>query len=130
MWTFESSTGKMFWPSSDKSAQGYSGHGEGKNKPLLQTAKDVGPIPTGIWHIGPAFTHPHLGPLVMPLLPAHGTNTYGRDHFYIHGENASRPPGLASKGCIVLDHWTREAIADGKDRLLVVVSERPATVLV
>jgi hypothetical protein len=111
---------------------GYSGRGVGRNRPFDSTAKmpdraetetmrNLGPLPAGRWRIGPAFTHPILGPLVMPLLPVEGTETYGRTGFLVHGDSRE---GNASSGCVVLGHFEREAISravEAGDRDLTVV---------
>ncbi len=96
---------------------GYSGHGEGRNNPALQKKQKVGPIPQGLYKIGPAYQHARLGPCVMNLDPMPGTDTFGRSLFCIHGDNANHD---ASEGCIILGPTIRRQIAASSDRLLLV----------
>ena len=116
-WAYEQVTGRLASEDGSIEAAGYSGHGEGVNNPDFQEQHDVGPIPRGTWTIGPAITHPRMGPLCMALTPDETTETFGRSGFFIHGD---LPDGLrdASHGCIVLAHATRLALADSDDRRL------------
>lgn len=99
--------------------KGYSGHADGMDNPSLQDVKSVGPIPRGLWTIGPKYdTHDH-GPVVMRLTPDKTTNVFGRDGFLIHGNSAK---GDASRGCIILSRRIREQIAGGVDKRLEVVA--------
>ena len=86
---------------------GYSGTGKGRNAPAMQAVAGVGPIPKGVWKIGPAYHHPVLGVLTMDLEPMPGTDTFGRSLFRIHGNDAEND---ASHGCIILPAWIRVAI--------------------
>src|SRR5215469_14959261 len=52
-WTYERSSGKMFDPGGMLVGFGYSGIGIGKNNPEAENIEDVGPIPQGIYTIGP-----------------------------------------------------------------------------
>ena len=99
---------------------GYSGYRKGKDNPGMQNIHDVGPIPRGFWHIGPAHDDPHTGPITMDLIPYPGTETFGRDLFRIHGDSKS-DPGNASHGCIILARDIREKIASSSIQLLEVV---------
>jgi Protein of unknown function (DUF2778) len=103
---------------------GYSGSGEGKNNPALQGVPDVGPIPRGLYAIGPlewtTGAGPH-GPDVLRLTPAPGNDMHGRAGFLIHGD-AIEHPGAASRGCIVLPRSTRWRIAASGDRELLVIA--------
>ena len=98
---------------------GYSGKGVGKNNPNMEQAKNVGPIPRGKYTIGPAYTHPHKGPITMNLTP-NGHPTYGRSDFLIHGDSRAHP-GNASEGCIILPRNIRNRIATSGDTVLEVV---------
>lgn len=101
---------------------GYSGFGPGKNNPNSQNLVGIGPIPRGAYLIGKeeeeSDTH---GPVAIHLIPLTGTETFGRSGFMIHGDSREHP-GAASHGCIILDRSTREKVADGHDRLLIVLS--------
>lgn len=97
---------------------GYSGFGPGLDNPDLQDVQNVGPIPQGLWTIGPAEDRPGtLGPCVMPLTPYDGTDTFDRSGFYIHGNSSAHPEG-ASHGCIVMGPDIREQVAESGDPLL------------
>jgi len=98
------------------SANGYSGHGPGLNNPSQQGTKYYpgvpgsygGPIPVGTYGIGPPTTL--IGPVTIPLTPLPGTKMFGRNGFYIHGDNSARN-NSASEGCIVLPPGPRKKIA-------------------
>jgi len=116
MWTYAQKTGVL---ARDGIAQGhgYSGAGGARNNPDAQRVKGEGPIPAGHYRIGPAYTHPRLGPLTMNLAPEPGTETFGRALFRIHGDNQTHD---ASHGCIVLSRPLRERIAQSGDIFLTV----------
>ncbi len=95
----------------------YSGRGDFKNDPAQTAVPDEGPIPVGMYGIGPGYDHPELGPIVMNLTPKPGCNTFGRDLFRLHGDSAAHP-GDASHGCIVAPHSLRAAINATQDRIL------------
>jgi hypothetical protein len=99
-------------------ARGYSGNGDGKNNPLKQNVKGVGPIPRGnyIVTLKPIDTVSH-GPCVLVLTPAPSNEMFGRSAFLIHGDSKSAP-GSASKGCIIVGRAARERIAASGDSLL------------
>jgi hypothetical protein len=104
---------------------GYSGHGHGLNNPAMQDVQKVGPIPMGFYTIGPAHTHPRLGPVVMFLTPDETNNMYGRGDFFFHGDNAEMNH-TGSEGCPVQGKPARESVAanigkyPGSDRLEVI----------
>lgn len=101
---------------------GYSGHGDGLNNPSWEPVKGVGPIPAGVYIVGPAYTHPHLGPCVMNLDALPGKEIpFGRGLFRIHGDNRYLNH-TASDGCIILARLFRDRIAYSTDRDLTVVA--------
>lgn len=100
---------------------GYSGHGDGLNDPADQQVRNVGPIPQGMYTIGPAFTHPAAGPVTMRLTPGPKTETFGRDGFLIHGDSASQDHS-ASRGCIIMPRVVRAAVSASKDTALKVTA--------
>lgn len=111
MFIYEQSTGKLSHNGVVVGlpvGAGYSGHGPGRNVPAEQMVPNVGPIPVGVYSIGPVFDHPQKGPRVMRLTPVSDTVTFGRSGFMIHGDNAK---GDASEGCIILPRAVREAIS-------------------
>lgn len=125
MWTWKQSTGELNFVADDPvgytQSTGYSGYGQGKNNPAMQAMPDVGPIPCGMYTIGPAFFDSEKGPCVMALVPDPANEMFGRGGFLIHGDSIE-DPGFASHGCVILDHATRETIAVSSDRRLQVVA--------
>lgn len=120
MITYKISTGQL-WRDQTLLGVGYAGHGAGLNNPAMQDAKGVGPIPVGLWRIGAWVDHPHLGPVAAALKPIKLTASYGRDGFFIHGDNALMNH-TGSDGCIVLSRALRQAIkATGEKQLTVIV---------
>lgn len=120
-WRFQQSTGD-FWHDGEYEGRGYSGHGAGVNNPALQNVAQAGPIPVGLWKIASPITHPHLGILAFPLSPLHGTETFGRSGFFIHGDNSLLNMS-GSEGCIILGRAIRAALAhDVGDNTLEVVA--------
>lgn len=119
MITYNIKTGQL-WHDDKELGVGYSGHGKGLNNPDMQSEKGVGPIPVGLWRIGSWINHPHLGVLVAALKPIRLTSTYGRDGFFIHGDNRLMN-NTGSDGCIVLSNALRKALkATGETQLTVV----------
>jgi hypothetical protein len=120
VFTYEQITGRLF-RDGVLVGLGYSGHGEGRNKPAWQSVSCVGPIPQGKWKIvGPPLDLPSHGPYVLRLEPDPTTDTRGRSGFLIHGDSLKNPGG-ASLGCIILPHTIRELVWLSGDRELEVV---------
>lgn len=114
--TYNQSTGRfLIYDAPDETAnervlhdaQGYAGRGHGRNKPHLETVRNVGPLPRGFYRVTGPTTHPRLGPLAFRLLPFGTTKMHGRSGFYIHGDNVTND---ASRGCIILSRRDREAV--------------------
>jgi hypothetical protein len=83
-------------------ATGYSGAGKGKNHPEMQSVRNVGPIPQGVWTIsGPPVNTPEHGPPVLSLTPNEATETFGRGGSLKHSDSKSAP-GTASHGGIIM----------------------------
>lgn len=119
MWTYEQATGTL---SDEKgySVTGYSGHGDGKNNPAMQSVRNIGPIPVGRYTIcAPRDTKDH-GPFVLSLTPYADNNMCGRAGFLIHGDSISAP-GTASHGCIIVPRTAREKVWASGDRILQVI---------
>ena len=110
MWTYHSDTGLIETPTGFKLGEAYSGNGAGLNNPKMENVPNHGPIPRGTWEIGAFFNDPEKGPVVCHLMPAEGTETFGRSGFMIHGDNAAYDH-TASEGCIVVPRFIREQIA-------------------
>lgn len=118
MWVYKQLTGELFHDG-QYIATGYAGNGDGLNNPAMDHVSMIGPLPTGRYEIGPAYTHPIKGPLCMNLIPNPDNNMHGRSAFRIHGDN-SRMNHTASKGCIILSRVVRTRIANSGDTDLVV----------
>jgi hypothetical protein len=117
MFTYNSKTGE-FSQDGNYICTGYSGTGEGRNNPDMESVMNVGPIPRGEYTIGEAHSEPVLGPVVMNLDPKEGSNVFGRSLFRIHGDNATHD---ASHGCVILPRVARELVARSPDKVLQVV---------
>lgn len=122
-WEFSQSTGQ--WTHIDNQTgarqplgQGYSGNGAGHNNSAMQNSPNVGPIPQGTYSIGQAYHNQHTGPVTMNLNPVQNTNTFGRNLFRIHGDNATHN---ASNGCPIAPPAVRQQISNSTDRILHVV---------
>jgi len=97
---------------------GYSGYPPYTNDPASTSVpgnqpRTGGPIPVGLWYIGPGFAGPKGNP-EFPLKPIDVVMPPGRlpNSFLIHGEN-TKHPGQSSNGCIVLpDQNSRKKLAD------------------
>lgn len=121
MWIYCSETGDLFHD--DKyEGRGYSGFGKGKDNPSWDHVHAIGPIPRGDWAISKPEHHHGLAAPVLRLTPIHGTDTFGRSGFLIHGDKIIAP-GAASHGCIILARGIREAIAASGDRVLKIIPE-------
>lgn len=113
MWTYRQSTGEF-----SSLAIGYSGNGEGRNNPVMESVPNEGPIPRGVYEISNlTLDHPKLGHYVLELVPFSDNDMFGRSGFFIHGDSREHP-GLASDGCIVLPLFARETVWESNDHLL------------
>lgn len=118
MWRYEQSSGAIFH-NDDSIGMGYSGHGAGLNNPALEQLRNVGPIPKGIYDISEPEDVPHLGKTVMQLIPASGTDDFGRTGFYWHGDDIHKPGEYcASDGCIVSSLAIRQQVGTSNDSVL------------
>ena len=124
MWTYEQRSGAL-GKDGQRVATGYSGFGDGKNNPDLENVHDVGPIPRGVYAIGPPHDTTAHGPHVMALTPLPDTNTFSREGFLIHGDSLQNP-GTASHGCIILPPDVRKQISASGDTEIQVVCATPS----
>ncbi|MBS0352021.1 MAG: DUF2778 domain-containing protein [Proteobacteria bacterium] len=115
-WTYKQSTGQIML-NNKAIGTGYSGIGQGKNNPILQSFRNLGPIPQGRYKIGPLYHSHKTGPFVMNLIPINH-NALGRSSFEIHDDN---PTHNVSNGCIILSRDLRLRIGMDKDKILEVV---------
>lgn len=96
----------------------YSGTGDGRNNPDMEAVPNVGPIPKGLYRIGPATDdHPHLGPRAIPLIPV-DHDAHGRTDFFAHGDSKTHD---ASHGCIILGRTMRDTMDASSDKDLMVI---------
>jgi len=114
-WLYNVKTGELRNPAGAIIGLGYSGSREAKNNPAFEHVANLGPLPRGVWTMGPADTHPELGPICIPLHPCMGTNTFARHDFFIHGDNPAHPRD-SSHGCPVFGPTTRTMLALSTDR--------------
>jgi Tlde1 domain len=119
-WTYSQSTGQLRHDGV-LVGTGYSGAGtaaaSGRNNPAMQGTANVGPIPQGLYTIGPLHNSPNTGPNVMNLTP-NGHDALGRTDFQIHGNNATNN---ASHGCVIMPPAVRQAVSASADHQLTVV---------
>lgn len=118
MWEYSQSTGQLK-RDGNLISLGYSGFGEGKNNPEMESVPNVGPIPKGLYEISAPYDTTTHGPLVMALVPQEGTNTFGRSGFLMHGDSIEHP-GLASHGCIIVNRVVRVLVGGSGDHWLTV----------
>lgn len=117
MWSYSQSTGNLLLGTVIVS-KGYSGHGEGRNNPAMQNVHETGPIPQGLYQIGPPVNLKKEGPFVLQIVPENKLMTFGRGEFLMHGDGVKTD---ASMGCIVMDRPTRERIWNSGDHRLTVI---------
>ena len=120
MWIYIQNSGDLIDPDGSKVATGYSGFGMGKNNPMMQYAKGIGPVCVGSYEIGPPYDSETVGPYALTLEPMINTNTKGRGDFRIHGDSKVNP-GEASHGCLIFPRDIRERIWESGDRVLKVI---------
>jgi hypothetical protein len=108
MLTYEQSTGRLLNSAGTPLGVGYAGAGDGKNQPDQQQVENVGPIPVGVYDVGPPHDTAAHGPFVLTLTPHPGNEMFGRAGFLIHGDSVANP-GTASQGCIIQARSAREA---------------------
>jgi len=129
MWTYEQTTGRLFAPNGEFVADGYSGGGTdladvdaiaGKNNPAMQNVHFAGPIPQGLCTVGEPVNSETHGRYALPLTPDVSTNTFGRDHFLMHGDSIPNP-GFASDGCIIQPYDARVKLWESGDHQINVV---------
>ncbi len=107
--------------------QGHAGHGSGFNNPDATQQVGVGPLPVGLYYLGPwqdgivyGPAWARLGPLISRLNPDPENTMYGRCDFACHGGNGSNPPS-DSDGCVILQHCDRQAICDSGETQVTVI---------
>jgi hypothetical protein len=121
--TYSQTTGEMRTALDVLLGTGYAGHGEGVNNPTMQSIHNTGPLPQGIYTIGPPVNTTTHGPYVMWLTPDPANEMFGRSGFGIHADEIANPgKRLASTGCIVMSNQARLAIWATADHQLQVTA--------
>lgn len=127
-WLYSQGSGALYYIdpqlNSTYVASGYSGTGPGFNNPAMQAVPNVGPIPQGIFNIGPQQTNVTSTGVQLPgsmrLAPQPGTIAApNRSGFLIHG--GSFTSFTSSAGCIVLPPRIRNLIGSSGDPILIVI---------
>lgn len=119
MWTHQQSTGILIAPDGEIESHGYSGQPPYVNDVTAQGMHGLGPCPVGLYTIGPWHDDEKLGPCVARLIPDPDNYMFGRDDFYIHGDDIARP-GYGSDGCLVHGRAARISVkVSGDNRLKV-----------
>lgn len=98
----------------------WSGHGDAANDPSRESEHGIGPLPAGVYEIGPMRDSATLGPHVMDLTQISG-NTFGRSLFRIHGDTVNDANHAASDGCIIAPRTARDLINTLSDRRITVI---------
>ncbi len=117
-WLYVQSTGNLYRPDGSFCAQGYSGHGPGRNAPEMQDVSNVGPLPVGFYRLGEVSNE--KGPLTIRLNPDSLNVMHGRGGFLVHGNNKVDD---ASHGCIIMPNAARQELSHGG---VIHVIDRPA----
>lgn len=110
-WLYVQSTGALYRPDGSWCSNGYAGHGDGRNNPVMQEVSNVGPLPVGLYKLGEVTES--KGPFTIRLEPDQGNQMHGRSGFLIHGDTQAHD---ASHGCIILDRITRVALSGEAQR--------------
>jgi hypothetical protein len=120
-WVYVQINGHLYRPGGGLACRtGYSGLLLGKNNPAMEAIPEYGPIPRGLYLIGPPGGF-HPGLQFAMELEALFCSSIKRDGFLIHGENQSHH-GYSSKGCIIVPPNVREEVAASDDKELEVRS--------
>lgn len=120
MLVYKQSTGELRDGHFKSVGLGYSGRDDGKNNPIQESTKNIGPLPKGYYLISPPRDTESHGPFVLPLVPDPDNSMFDRSGFLIHGDSISHP-GRASDGCIIMGRTIREAIWNQQHRILQVI---------
>ncbi len=122
-WEYSQTSGLTWWVDpvtgvATLAGQGYSGTGKGLNNPDLEDKENVGPIPSGWYHIGPIHDAPYSTKQgTMNLTPRSDNEMFGRILFRIHGSKGFRNRA-GSTGCIIEQPWVRDRIGRSQSHRL------------
>jgi hypothetical protein len=117
---YEQKTGKLTDDLGQLLGRGYSGHGEGKNNPEMESVKNIGPIPRGKYYKGVVIDSDKTGPFSIALIPDENNEMYGRSGFMLHGDS-KKLPGTASTGCIAAPRKVRKQWYNSDDNIIDVI---------
>lgn len=119
---FDRRKGTIFHEDGSVLATGiWAGHEGHANKPEDEQLHGLGPLPAGLYGIGPLRDSGTLGPHVMDLNPDPHNQMFGRSLFRIHGDTVNDASHEASDGCIIAPRNVRDAINTLLDRRIKVV---------
>jgi RHS repeat-associated protein len=127
-WIYSQSTGQLTRVDADGNltyvGTGYAGIGAGLNNPLMQNVPNVGPLPQGLYTIGPQQTNVtaegHRLPASMRLTPSPANQMFNRKGFLIHGPHDDDQHD-SSNGCPIFPKKIRDLIGKSDDKCLQVV---------
>ena len=120
-WTYQQATGRLFLNTVFVGV-GYAGNGIGLNNPAAQDDGFVGPLPAGEYTIGPPHSPPdHMGPFALPLYPSPTNEMFGRNGFFMHGDN-EKMNHTASDGCMIMGLAIRSQVSASTEKSLIVMS--------
>lgn len=120
MWYYERKTGRLTDSAGHLIGEGYAGHGEGLNNPLLSHVPNVGPLPAGAYLLDNPHDSPHTGAFSINLIPDPKNEMFGRSLFRMHGDN-NELNHTASDGCIIMPRRVREFVWHSGVRDLIVI---------
>jgi hypothetical protein len=103
---------------------GYSGIGAGLNNPAMQNVDSTGPLPQGLYNIGPQkdnmTSDNHNLIMSMRLTPNAKNQMFHRAGFLIHGPHGNDHHD-SSNGCPILSRSIRDQIGSSDDKCFQVV---------
>ena len=121
MIVFDVKNGRLLDPGGYVIGPAWSGHGAAANDQSQERVQNVGPIPRGLYDVGPMIDGGHLGPNVMALTPVNPAQCFGRSGFYMHGDTVGDIDHVASDGCIIASLPERLKVNAASDRRLNVI---------
>ena len=127
-WVYSQSTGRLTYVDADGNAtyigSGYAGIGAGLNNPAMQNVPFVGPLPQGLYTIGPqqdyTTTEGKTLRQAMVLRPDSDNQMFHRGGFLIHGPH-SHDKHNSSNGCPIFSSDIRNQIGKSDDKCFEVV---------
>ncbi len=122
-WIYSQSTGRLTYVDSNGNSAfvgtGYAGYGPGLNNPAMQNVPFIGPLPQGLYTIGPQQDNGNRSQS-MVLTPNPGNQMFDRWGFLIHGPHKDDQHD-SSNGCPVFKKSIRDQIGKSNDKCFQVV---------